>query len=268
MYRARQRLLTGRLVALAAALLAAAVLLVAAPAAAFHAGSLFDKPPGAGGGGGIFYTGAPLERGWTCALCHTEAPGKVRLRVFVEPAELFETFAYVPGQTYTFTAKLEGETLGKSSPLSNYNTIAVNITDTNGYSVGSIGGFAAEDFYSGGPTTIASAGQKTGETSWKFSYTAPVSPAVGLVIHLAAVDGNGADSPPTQTLTDPFGDDVFVAAITLERGEVAALPPDRRHPWETPTFALAAALVGAFGRRRRPVSRGLRESAARPAPRS
>lgn len=246
MHRAGKRFLRAAL-----GLCAALALFLPRAALAFHSGSVFDKPPGAGGGGGIFYTGAPLERGWTCSLCHTGAPGKVKLKLRVEPKELFDSFTYVPGQTYTFTAKLEGESVGMGSPLSNYNAIAVAITDEKGFSVGSIGGFKPEDFYAGNPTEIASAGQKPGETSWTFAYTAPDPPAGTLTIYLAAVDGNGADSPPTKTLTDPFGDDVFTGTVTLKQGGTASLPGGSP-PSEAPAVTMAAALAaGAFRRRRR-----------------
>lgn len=252
MHRAWQRLLT-------CAALAAALFALPSPASAFHAGSVFDKPPGAGGGGGIFYTGAPLEHGWECTLCHLDPPGKVSLRMKVDPPDLFETFAYVPGQTYTFTATLEGESLGLGSPLSNYNALAVSITDEEGLSTGEIGGFVPEDFYAGNLTTIASAGQKVGQTEWTFSYTAPPEPAGKLLIHLAAVDGNGADSPPGGTLTDPFGDDVFTGVITLEQGTTAGSPPPPSPARPGPplsgddvALALLAAVIAlaAAGRRR------------------
>lgn len=241
MYRARQRFVSAAV---------AVAIFIAWPsvAEAFHVGSLFDKAPGAGGGGGIFYTGAPLERGWNCSLCHMDAPGKIRVRLAVEPSDLFQSFRYVPGQTYTFTATLDGETKGKSSPLANFNTIAVSITDSKGVSAGSIGGFAAEDFYSGGPTTITSAGQKVGVTSWQFQYTAPEASAGAVAIYLAAVDGNGANSPPTKTLTDPSGDDVFVATVKLEPGAVASAP---KSPKGAPLFATSIALFGVLQRRRR-----------------
>lgn len=243
MHRARLRFLARGLAALA--------LLQPATAAAFHSGSVFDKPPGAGGGGGIFYTGAPLERGWGCGLCHLDAPGQVKLRMKVDPPELFDTFRYVPGQTYTFTATLDGEALGMGSPLSNYNAIAVSITDEQGLSVGSIGGFVPEDFYAGNATTIASAGQKVGQTEWTFAYTAPDTPSGKVLIHLAAVDGNGADSPPGETLTDPFGDDVFAATITLEDGALAQGPEPPGGGPAAPA-AVAAILALAAARRRRP----------------
>lgn len=237
MRRAWQRSLTAAALAFVAAIASPSV------ARAYHAGAMFDRPPGAGGGGGIFYTGSPLEHGWNCTLCHEDAPGKVRVLLKVEPSELFQTFTLVPGQTYSFTATLDGETLGKSSPLSNYNTIAASFTDAKGIPVGSVGGFAAEDFYSGNASTIVSAGQKVGVTSWSFQYTAPDASAGPVTLHLAAVDGNGANSPPTKTLTDPFGDDVFVAAVNFQAGALANAPlTPTRTPPRPSTLAFAVGI--------------------------
>lgn len=248
MRRAGKRLLGAR--GLVAAATAALSLCWSAPALAFHAGSVFDKPPGAGGGGGLFYAGAPFDHGWTCALCHTEAPGKIRVRLRVEPTSLFESFKYTPGQTYTFTATLEGETKGIGSPLSNYNALVIAITDEAGLPAGTIGGYAPEDFYAGGPALIATAGQKVGQTEWAFSFTAPPAETGTVKLHLAAVDGNGADSPPGATLTDPFGDDLFTGIVTLTpEGALAEAPPppipSPRGPWG----AGAAAGVIALGLR-------------------
>lgn len=229
----------------------AAISILASPIAAyaFHVGSVFDKPPGAGGGGGLYYTGAPFDKGWTCGLCHLDAPGKIKLRLQVQPAELFQSFTLSPGQTYTFTATMEGESKGLGSSLSNYNTMAVSITDSQGVSIGSIGGFAPEDFYAANPSTIISTGQKPGMTGWTFSYTAPADMKGPVSMYVAAVDGNGADSPPTKTLTDPFGDDVFTAAVHFNSGataQISAPKPSGSHFISillAPFAAAAAAIV-------------------------
>jgi len=210
-----------------AAAAVAGVVLTPASSLAFHAGSLFDAPPGAGGGGGLFYTGAPRDKGWTCAACHIDAPGSMRVRLEVDPP-LFDSFRYAPGQTYTVTARLDGETRGKDAPASNYNTIAISIVDANGNSVGAVSGFAAEDFYVGFPTTIVSTGQKPGLTSWTFQWTPPATGAGPVTFYLAAVDGDGAGRP-SETLTDPFGDDLFVGTVDLQDGSAtaAAVPRPR-----------------------------------------
>jgi hypothetical protein len=215
MHRARQR----SLAALGALSL---VCLAPAPARAFHAGSLFDKPPGAGGGGGLFYTGAIRDKGWDCTACHIDPPGKIQLRLYVDPPDLFQGFRYTPGQTYSFNVVMEGESVGLGSPLSNYNTLAISIVGPTGAPVGSMSGFAAEEFYTGWPTTIVSGGQRVGATSWTFQWIAGGPGAGAVTIFIAAVDGNGANSPPGQTLTDPFGDDVYVGTVLLEEGAVTA----------------------------------------------
>ena len=217
MHRARQRLV-GFAVLLAA-------LFAVLPARAFHVGSTFDKPPGAGGGGGIFYVGAPLDRGWDCSVCHQKAAGQIKVKLSVAPSALFDGMQYTPGQAYSFTATLEGEHLGMNSPLANYNSIVVSIVDAKGFSTGSIGGFAAEDFYSGFPSTIASAGQQVGRTSWTFTWTAGPVGSGPVTIYLAAVDGNGAKSGPSATLTDPFDDDVFVAQFNLKESPMGRAQP-------------------------------------------
>jgi hypothetical protein len=227
-----------------------AVAFVAMPARAFHVGGTFDRPPGAGGGGGIFYAGAPLDHGWDCSACHQKAAGKIKVRLDVMPSSLLDGLQYTPGQVFTFTATLEGEHLGLSSPLANYNSLVVSIVDAKGFSTGSIGGFAAEDFYSGFPSTIASAGQQVGRTSWTFQWTAGQVGSGPVTLYVAAVDGNGADSGPSATLTDPFDDDVFVAAWNLKETPLTAGRTQPTFPG-TLVCALGIAVTTIAQRRRR-----------------
>jgi hypothetical protein len=250
--RARQR-------SIAALSLVALAGLAPATARAFHAGNLFDKPPGAGGGGGLFYTGAPRDKGWDCTACHQGPPGKIQIRLRADPPDLLQTFRYTPGQTYTFDVTMEGESAGLGSPLSNFNALAVSIVDPKGAPVGSMSGFAAEEFYSGWPTTIVSGGQRVGATSWSFQWIAGEAGAGPVSIFVAAVDGNGADSPPDQTLTDPFGDDVFVGTVSLEEGGATASAAPPRAPARLGALACVAGLaaIGASRRRARtPARRG------------
>jgi len=194
---------------------------------AFHAGPTFDKPPGAGGTDGIYYTGSPLEHGWKCDLCHQNPAGQIKVTFQVSPPELFKSFTYTPGATYTFTAQMVGEHLGLTSPKSNYNSLAVQILDTNQAPVGAML-YAPVDFYSGfSPTTIVSAGTTPNVTSWTFKWIAPgptdgvdAGPPGAVTMYVAAVDGNGADSGANATLTDPFNDDFFSAEIQLTEGKV------------------------------------------------
>jgi hypothetical protein len=198
--------------------LAIALAVVAyAPAAwGFHAGNVFDKPAGAGGGGGLFYAGAPQEHGWNCSACHTESEGRIRVALSADPPELLQSFRFEPKKTYALVATLEGEHAGAGP--SNFNALVVAFVGPDGAPAGEISGYAADEFYNAGAATIASAGQRPGENRWSFTWTAPESgPAT---LHLAAVDGNGAGQT-AGTLTDPWGDDVFVGELRFDGGRAA-----------------------------------------------
>lgn len=250
MYRARKRL-----VATLAALGSLAAVAAPATAWAYHAGSTFDKPPGAGGAGGLYYAGTRLSHGWNCRMCHEGVSGPMSVQLTVDPPELFSKFEYVPGQAYTFTATMKGEHLGLDNPLSNYNSIVAEIVDeTNNFSIGSMGGFAAEELYSPYPSAVISGGQKPNQTSWKFTWTAKnpddLLPVHGPVtLFLAAVDGDAASSPGL-TLTDPFNDDVFTGSVKLKEaaGTMGRAQPTRPG---TLVFALGLAALGVTRRRKK-----------------
>jgi hypothetical protein len=211
------------------ALVLSLLLLAGGDAFAFHVGKTFGDPPGQGGGGGIFYVGAPLERGWNCAMCHLDAPGRVRLRVDVSPPELFQTFEYVVGQRYDFSVTMwweGGVELGLGSGRSNFNAVNVVAADAAGIFAGRLQGGL---FFSGGDGAIAADTKNDNDTRWDFRWFAPDEPGTGSVtLYFGAVDGNGADSPPDVTRTDPFGDDVFMATVTLGEGAGAGTRRDRR----------------------------------------
>jgi hypothetical protein len=228
-----------------------ATLTAGATARAFHAGNTFDAPPGAGGGGGVFYTGSSRERGWTCAACHTGAPGSIRVDLDANPRSLFDTFAYVPGQAYAITATMVGEHAGLDAPNSNYNSIAVSVVDASGNPAGSISGYAAEDFYPSGPATIVSAGKTTGVTMWSFTWRAPAGGAGPVKVHIASVDGNGANSGATEALTDPWDDDVFVGALALDGPPPSEVTASQQNVGFAAVAALAAMWLTRRLRRRR-----------------
>lgn len=194
------------------------VLLVAPrAAAAFHAGAVFDRAPGGGGGGGLFFTGAPRERGWTCAACHVAAPGRLQLDVRSQPSELLALGAYQPGQTYTITVAMRApeQQLGLAASRSNFNGMAASFLDGADAGAGVIGGLAAGRFYARGTSIAATDSPMVNETSWTFTWTAPAAGAGPVGFFLGVVDGNGAGSTGTATLTDPLGDDVATRAFNL-----------------------------------------------------
>jgi hypothetical protein len=200
------------------------LLTLASSARAFHAGSEFDRPAGAGGGGGLFYTGAPRERRWNCTACHIDAPATIKLGFASMPGALLTSATYSPSQAYVLKAQLLGEHEGLASPTSNYNGLAIVAVDRTGAVAGRFSGYAPEDFYDGG-SALVSAGKKVGVTDWSFTWTAPPALTGGVTFYLCVVDGNGANSPPGVTLTDPFGDDVVCGSVSLKEGAVAFREP-------------------------------------------
>src|SRR5262249_23308743 len=121
-----------------------------------------------------------------------------------------------------------GEHLGTGP--SNFNSIAVAIVDGDGAAAGDIAGYAADEFYSG-RTTIASAGQHPNENSWSFQWTAPAAGGGRVKLHRAAVEGNGAGGAGDGALTDPWGDDVFVGALTFDSSASALRHRDGDARW-------------------------------------
>jgi Reeler domain len=188
---------------------------LASSAQAFHTGALFAAAPGAGGGGGYFYTGSPRERGWTCSSCHVD-PARA-LRVSITSVEgLFSSRRYTPDTTYTVTVRMENETLGLGASRSNFNGMALTVLDGEGSPAGTLGGFDAARFFARGTSILASSSTVVGETEWTFTWTAPPGGTGRVTFYLGVVDGDGAGSGPTETLTDPFGDDVAVGRVVLD----------------------------------------------------
>src|SRR5207248_442865 len=122
------------------------------------------------------------------------------------PATLLTGQRYTPGTAYVITARLVGEHRGLGSPRSNYNALVFTALDPAGVSVGTFSGYSAEDLYESGGV-VASSGKKPNVTSWTFTWTAPPAGTGQVTLHAALVDGNGANSPPSVTLTDPWDDD-------------------------------------------------------------
>ncbi|MCB0108172.1 MAG: hypothetical protein KDE53_19755, partial [Caldilineaceae bacterium] len=170
------------------------LLLLPGSAEAFHVAKLFADPPGAGGGGRIFYLGRPIERGWDCTACHTEAPGRIEVALDVQPASLFDDFHYQLGQSYVFTVQLVGEHLGFSAGMSNFNAISLAFADTEGLTQGGYSGFDSNELTEASGV-LTTTGRAAGVTSWTFTWTAPTEPGAGeITLYLGVVDGNGADS--------------------------------------------------------------------------
>ena len=239
--------------------------LLTAPAHAFHSAMLFPDSASVGGGGGLFYNGSPRHKGYTCAACHTGAPGLARLVVTSEPASLLTDGLYTPGLTYAIAVSLAGESRGLDAAV-NYNTFGVEVLDTADAPVGTFQNFAGGDMV----TTIAldalfARGQNnSGASAWSFEWVAPESGAGPVTFYVSGVDGNGAGAA-NEPATDPAGDDVMTLRLTAwEPGtrpaEAAATgcsaAPTGAPGWPLLCLCLTLLALATESRRRR--SRGLR----------
>lgn len=201
MHRARLQLLI--------AVACVGALAVAGVAHAWHTGSTFENAPGAGGGGGFYYTASPRERGWNCTACHIDRGGPIDVTVQSNPATLFED-GYEPLTDYEITVTLT-EKFGLATGLSNHNGMALTVVEAGTKTpAGELGGYVAGEFFARGDNIIATTGQTAGQTQWTFVWTAPEAGTGDVGFYLGVVDGNGAETPPDENLTDPFGDGVFM----------------------------------------------------------
>jgi hypothetical protein len=186
-------------------------------AQAFHTGKRFEDSPGSGGAGRIYYTGRPSQRGWDCAMCHTQPAGKIWIELDVDSDELKRTRRYRPATKYRFTVSMRGEHRGLGAGISNHNGMALELVDGAGIYAGVVGGFDANEIYSPGKAVLATGGSQAARSQWSFEWTSPKQPGTGTVsLYLGVVDGNGADSDPTVNRTDPFGDDLVMAAMHFD----------------------------------------------------
>lgn len=218
-------------------------------ASAFHAAQTFADAPEQGGGGGVFYSGTVHERGWDCAACHTQPGADIKVRF---TTDLFSSFEYEPEEAYAFTISLD-EQLGISSTRSNYNGFVLSMLTSEGRPAGRLTNAPADRYYvrsnsAGDVSILATAGQDPGETEWSFTWIAPPRGTGPVTLALGVVDGNGADSSPDETLTDPFGDGVFMAKVDLtERGGAATAATPSYGPVETTGLGLPARLALGLG---------------------
>jgi uncharacterized protein (TIGR03382 family) len=222
-----------------------AVALVPRAARAFPTGLQFDNDPlnlnmRGDGGGGVAFTGAPRFAGHTCAVCHTDAPGRIGLRIESDHPEMF-TDGWKAGQVYHLRVILTGEWAGvqyktngdacgdtSATPYlpCDTNGFALEMDDPQGQVVGKLaplvnGGCTgaqptgAEDAYilTDGSAAIES-GAHHAQTAWDLCWTAPGPGASTITAYLTAVDGNGGDGTASFP-NDPVGDDVASGQVAF-----------------------------------------------------
>jgi hypothetical protein len=242
----RQQLVTAALAAIAMAALSSV-------AHAYHNGAVFDRAPGAGGGGGLFYTGSVRDRGWDCSACHTDPRAELAIEVTSQPPELIAEQRFRPGTPYVITIAMTDPTrqLGLTSTRSNYNSMAASVLDDQGVAAGMINAFDPGRFYLRGNAILASDSTVINETSWSFTWIAPMTSTGALTLDIAVVDGNGANAAGTSTLTDPDNDDIAVRTyVVTDAAASARISAPRPLGWVALALPGPALLLLARRRRR------------------
>jgi uncharacterized protein (TIGR03382 family) len=228
------------------ALLALIVLgLAARTARAFPTGAQFDFDPVAmDGGGGIAFDGAPRWTSHTCAVCHTDAPGRIGIRLEADEPALF-TDGWVAKQQYHLRVVLDGEWAGLAYAAAgdmcgfatstyvpcDQNGFALELADGGGQPVGKLVPVAEGACVNSGTpppdvdayiftdgTAAAHTGAHAALTQWDVCWTAPAAGAGTITAYVAVVDGNGGDGTEAFP-NDTKNDDVAAGAVSLfERG--------------------------------------------------
>ena len=210
--------------------------------AGFAGGAQFDSDPVMfDGAGGIAFNGAPRWTSHTCAVCHTNAPGMISIRLEADHPELFTT-GYSANMQYHLRVVMENETEGLAYKANGDNcgptTTPYVPCDLNGFSLeiddaagtprgtyalvdgsdcapGSDNVIGADAYILKDGTAAIYSGVHSGTTSWDVCWTAPASGTSVLTAYVAAVDGNGGDGTvnfPNNTT----GDDVFAGQVPIQ----------------------------------------------------
>jgi len=226
-------------------------LLLPRVAAAFPTGSQFDLDPlTQDGAGGIAFTGAPRWSGHTCAVCHTDTPGRISLRLESDHPELF-TSGWKPSMQYHLRVVLQNEWAALQYQAAGdncgFNVMPYTPCDENGFALElddaggkPVGKFVAVSMgacvNTGNPPTDADVrvltdgtavthnGAHMGMTQWDLCWTAPAAGAGVITAYLAAVDGNGGNGTEAFP-NDTIGDDVAAGAVPMPEAGAMAPPP-------------------------------------------
>ena len=215
--------------------------LLAGTAHAFPTGEQFDLDPlKEDGGGGIPFTGGPRWAGHTCAVCHTNAPQTVGLRLESDHPELF-TDGWKPNMQYRLRVVMvndhEGVELRAAGDNCGFevmpykacdeNGMAIEMTTGDGKPIGKLVPVAANACVNTGTppsdtdvrvmkdgTAATHTGAHMGMTTWDLCWTAPAAGAGTVTAYIAAVDGNGGNGTLAFP-SDTIGDDVASGAVAM-----------------------------------------------------
>ena len=225
-----------------------ALVLAASPALAFPTGGQFDGDPlTSDGSGGIAFTGSPRFQGHTCAVCHSDPPGTIGIKLEADHPELFST-GWVPKQQYHLRVVLEnqhaavqfaaaGDNCGFAvTPFTpcDQNGFALEMDDALGGAEGKFTPVVNGACATGTPPTdvdvvvlkdgsaVVHNGAHHGQTKWDLCWTAPGAGTGVITAYLAAVDGNGGTGTEA-FYADTINDDVAAGAVPI--AEQGGAPP-------------------------------------------
>jgi hypothetical protein len=197
-----------------------------ASASAFHEIESFSRIED-GGGAGNFFTGSPRFKGYNCRICHTQSEGKISIGMEVNRPEL-QQGQYETNTGYVITLRLVGEHRGLGSAF-NPNTFMLEFVNDQGESMGEyLPGPAPVELVDEG-RVLAAEGFGEGEDEWSFTWFSPREASGPITLHLAMLDGNGADETELRFI-DPLEDDV--ATMTLRLCPVGESCPKPASPAE------------------------------------
>lgn len=225
-----------------------ALLLAPATAMAFPTGEQFDLDAlQEDGAGGIAFDGAPRFSHHTCAVCHTDTPGRIGLSLQADNPTVF-TDGWKPNTTYHMRVAIENDWAAVTSTASgdncgfnatpykrcDENGFALEMADAAGKPVGKLAVVLGNQCTVPAPgqdvnvrvlkdgTAITHNGAHMGITSWDFCWTAPAAGAGVITAFVAAVDGNGGDGTENFP-SDTIGDDVVAGTVPMP--ELGVAPP-------------------------------------------
>ena len=158
----------------------------------------FEGPSSTGEAGNRYFTGSPRYKNYDCRVCHVDAIGKIQVRLWTEPEDIFRV-GYEPEKEYKVRLSLLEETRAPGTKIFSTNNFCVEVLDRVGRTAGTFDlGFPTNPIQelfdpvvlSPDGTTVLS-GFFYFELDWEWFWTAPEPGSGTVTFYGGFVDGNG-----------------------------------------------------------------------------
>jgi hypothetical protein len=158
----------------------------------------FEGPSSTGEAGNRYFTGSPRYKNYDCRICHVGSPGRIQVRLWTEPENVFEV-GYEPGREYKVLLSLVEEVNVLPRRLFSGNNFCVEVLDGRGRTAGTFDvGFPTNPIQelfdpvvlSPDGTTMMS-GFFNFDLDWEWFWTAPEPGSGTVTFYCGFVDGNG-----------------------------------------------------------------------------